>query len=100
MRSTVDGGQNIISARLIIRVLSQPWNQKGRSVSAPNLRYTDLSSDGDSKSYNQVKDVYSADGIQVVKKECVGHVQKRVGTALGKLKKETRLGCKGKLMML
>jgi hypothetical protein len=33
-----------------------------------------------------------------VKKECVGHVQKRVGTALRKLKKENKgLGGKGKL---
>ena len=32
------------------------------------------------------------------KKECVGHVQKRVGTALRKLKKENKvIGGKGKL---
>ena len=69
-----------------------------RSVATHKLRYTELYSDGDSKSYNQVKDVYSADGIHVVKKECIGHVQKRVGTALRKLKKETPgLGGKGKL---
>ena len=36
--------------------------------------------------------------IHVEKKECVGHVQKRVGTALRKLKKETKgIGGKGKL---
>ena len=58
-----------------------------RSVATQKLRYTDLYSDGDSKSYNRVKDVYSADGIQIAKKECIGHVQKRVGTALRKLKK-------------
>lgn len=69
-----------------------------RSVTTHKLRYTVLYSDGDSKSYNQVKDVYSADGIQVVKRECIGHVQKRVGTAFRKLKKETPgLGGKGKL---
>ena len=69
-----------------------------RSVATHKLRYTDLYSDGDSKSYNRVKDVYSADGIQIAKKECIGHVQKRVGTALRKLKKETpALGGKGKL---
>ena len=45
-----------------------------RSVTTHLLRYTDLYSDGDSKSYNQVKDIYAADGIQVVNKECIGHV--------------------------
>ena len=69
-----------------------------RSVATHKIRYTDLYSDGDSKSYNQVKDIYAADGIQVVKKECIGHVQKRVGTALRKLKKENPgLGGKKKL---
>ena len=32
--------------------------------------------------------------VTVVKKECVGHVQKRLGTALRKLKKEKRYGWK------
>ena len=45
-----------------------------------------------------MKNVYSEGGIQVVKKECIGHVQKRVGTALRKLKKENHgLGGKDKL---
>ena len=57
-----------------------------RSVATHKIRYTDLYSDDDS--CNQVKDIYAADGIQVVKKECIGHVQKRVGTARRKLKKE------------
>ena len=33
---------------------------------------------GDSKSYNRVKGVYEDAGIEVEKKECIGHVQKRV----------------------
>jgi len=45
-----------------------------------------------------VKDTYSEDGIEVKKKECIGHVQQRVGTALRKLKKENKgFGGKGKL---
>ena len=59
-----------------------------RSITTHNLRYTELYGDGDSKSHKQVKNVYSEDGIEVTKKECIGHVQKRVGTALRKLKKE------------
>ncbi|XP_068672674.1 uncharacterized protein [Montipora foliosa] len=69
-----------------------------RSVITHKLRYAELYSDGDSKSFNKVKDVYSADSVQVVKQECIGHVQKRVETALRKLKKENPgLGGKGKL---
>ena len=42
--------------------------------------------------------MYSEENVEVVKKECVGHVQKQVGTALLKLKKENKgLGGKGKL---
>ena len=45
-----------------------------------------------------MKDVYEEDNVSVVKKECVGHVQKRVGTALRKLKKDNKgLGSKGRL---
>ena len=60
--------------------------------------FSELYGDGESKSHKQVKDVYSDAGVEVTKQECIGHVQKRVGTALRKLKKETLgLGGKGKL---
>lgn len=50
--------------------------------------------DGDSKAYAKVQNEY--DNIHVEKKECVGHVQKRVKTALRKLKKENKgIGGKG-----
>ena len=70
-----------------------------RSVSSHNLQYTEFYGDGDSKSFSAVEDIYEKDyGVVVQKKECVGHVQKRLGTALRKLKKETKgLGGKGKL---
>ena len=69
-----------------------------QSVECNKLRYTEFFGDGDSKSYSTVKDVYEEDNITVVKKECVGHVQKRLGTALRKLKKEKKgLGGKGRL---
>ena len=55
-----------------------------RSVEENNLRYTDFY--GDSKSFSEVKNTYT--GIEVQKRECIGHVQKRVGTALQKLKKD------------
>ena len=69
-----------------------------RSVEKHNLRYTEFYGDGDSKSFTRVKGVYEDDGIEMEKKECIGHVQKRVGTALHKLKQENPgLGGKGKL---
>ena len=67
-----------------------------RSENERNLQYTEYFGDGDSKAYAEVQNMY--DGVHVVKKECVGHVQKRVGTALRKLKKENKgIGGKGKL---
>ena len=69
-----------------------------RSVELHNLRYNEFYGDGDSKSYSRVKDVYQDAGIEIEKKECIGHVQKRVGTALRKLKRDKPgLGGKGKL---
>lgn len=61
----------------------------GRSVATRKLRYTGMIADGDSKSYKRVCDekVYG-DDCAIEKKECVGHVQKRMGTALRNLKKD------------
>ena len=66
------------------------------SLAERRLRYSKYLGDGDSKSHLSIKNVY--DGIEVEKLECVGHVQKRVGTRLCKLKKNKKgLGGKGKL---
>ena len=67
-----------------------------RSITTNNLRYTQFYGDGDSKSFSSVENIYS--DIKIVKLECVGHVQKRMGTSLRKLKKEVKnIGGKGKL---
>ena len=67
-----------------------------RSEQTRKLQYTEYFGDGDSKAYQEVQDCY--ENIHVEKKECVGHVQKRVGTALRKLKKDNKgIGGKGKL---
>ena len=69
-----------------------------RSEEKHKLRYTQYFGDGDSKGFSKVKNTYRDKGLTVVKKECVGHVQKRVGTALRKLKKEKKgLGGRGQL---
>ncbi|GBN31325.1 hypothetical protein AVEN_118177-1, partial [Araneus ventricosus] len=55
-----------------------------RSEMTRNLHYTQYYGDGDSKAYDAVKDIYG--GNTVNKLECNGHVQKRVGSRLRKLK--------------
>ena len=69
-----------------------------RSQERYKLQYTEYFGDGDSKGFSEVQDVYRKENVEVVKKECVGHVEKRVGSALRKLKKKNQgLGGKGKL---
>eukprot|EP00795_Rhopilema_esculentum_P009886 gene9886-18476_t len=70
----------------------------GRSIEKHGLNYTNFYVDGDSKSHLSVKNVYDSVRKKVEKLECIGHVQKRICTALRKLKREKReLGGKGKL---
>ena len=67
-----------------------------RSVQKRGLNYTEYLGDGDSKGF----DVVSAEkpDSNLKKLECVGHVQKRVGTRLRNLKKMVKnLGGRGKL---
>ena len=67
-----------------------------RSETTRQLQYTKYFSDGDSKAYSEIEHFY--DNVHEEKKECVGHVQKQVGTALRKLEKENKgIGGNGKL---
>ncbi|XP_055943287.1 uncharacterized protein LOC129972975 [Argiope bruennichi] len=67
-----------------------------RSADMRKLQYIKFYGDGDSKGYDAVKDVYGKDSV--TKYECIGHIQKRVGTRLRKLKsKQKGLGGRGKL---
>ena len=69
----------------------------GRSISKHNVRYTTLYGDGDSKPH--IVDIYP--GVKVNKLQCIGHVQKRVGSRLLSLKKRVKgLGGIGKLSKL
>ena len=56
------------------------------SVEINKLRYTNYIGHGDSKSYNDVFQADPYEGIGVNKLECIGHIQKCVGTRLRKLK--------------
>lgn len=59
-----------------------------RSVQDLNLQCTTFIGDGDSKSFTNLVEIkLYGDGVKLIKHECVGHVQKRMGTALRNLKK-------------
>ncbi|GBN24516.1 hypothetical protein AVEN_245862-1 [Araneus ventricosus] len=67
-----------------------------RSEKMRNLQYVKYFGDGDSKSYDNVKDIYGKDNVK--KLEYIGHIQKTVGTRLRNLKSKRKgLGGKGKL---
>ncbi|GFW13835.1 uncharacterized protein TNCV_4036771, partial [Trichonephila clavipes] len=67
-----------------------------RSVVKRGLKYAHYYGDGDSKGFISVNDTYGKDSV--TKYECIGHVQKRVGARLRKLKsKNKNLSGKGKL---
>jgi hypothetical protein len=75
-----------------------------RSVAKHNLIYHEYLGDGDSSAFNDVKtsDPYKDFDVLPIKLECVGHVQKRLGTRLRNLVKahkgtKTPLSGKGKL---
>ena len=55
-----------------------------RSVANYGVRYTGYYGDGDSKSFNEVENIYP--GIKVQTFHCIGHYQKGVGNKLRKLK--------------
>ncbi|XP_072165849.1 uncharacterized protein [Diadema setosum] len=63
-----------------------------RSVSKHKIRYRYMLCDGDSSSFNAVRDVYG-EGHEVRKVDCVGHVGKRMYKALDTVRKQN----KGKL---
>ena len=59
-----------------------------RSTEKRNLMYTTFAGDGDSDCFGTVKEESEKLGIgcDIVKEECVGHIQKQLGTALRQLK--------------
>lgn len=62
------------------------------------VRYQNYIGDGDSKTFKAILDLNPyGDEYPVRKSECVNHVEKRMGTRLRNVKKEHKLGGKGKL---
>ena len=64
-----------------------------RSIHTRKLKYTTFVGDGDSDTFRVVKEcienIYGS-RYKVEKEECIGHIQKRMGTALRKLIKDLR----------
>lgn len=55
--------------------------------------------DGDAKTFNAILKLQPyGHEFEVKKNECVGHVEKRMGTRLRSVKKTAKLGGKGKLL--
>ena len=61
-----------------------------RSIEKNKLRYVSYIGDGDTSSYAEVRDAKPYGEVPVVKKECIGHVQKRMGTRLRNLRKSMK----------
>ena len=61
------------------------WLRSGK------LRYTNLVSDGDAKTYSHLLKLKPYGEVPITKQECVNHVQKRVTNGLEKLRKQMKL---------
>lgn len=69
-----------------------------RSETLHDVKYANYIGDGDSKTYSAIKNADPYENLVVKKKECIGHVQKRMGTRLRNVKKaKNGLGGRGKL---
>lgn len=68
-----------------------------RSGEKFGVKYSDYIGDGDSKTFKAILNVNPyGDELTVKKSECVGHVQKRMGTRLRNAQKQHKLGGRGK----
>lgn len=69
-----------------------------RSEEKFGVKYGNYIGDGDSKTFQAIININPyGDEFIVIKSECIGHVEKRMGTRLRNVKKKEKLGGKGKL---
>ncbi|XP_071582033.1 uncharacterized protein [Temnothorax nylanderi] len=69
-----------------------------RSEENFKVKYGNYIGDGDSKTFKAILDLNPyGDNFTVIKSECIGHVEKRMGSRLRNVKKKEKLGGKGKL---
>ena len=76
------------SGMMEVEAAAKIWR---RSVKKHKLKYTYMVSDGDSKSFERVKETYGKSEQNLVQKyDCVGHVGKRMYHALDGFRKDNR----------
>lgn len=69
-----------------------------RSERLHKVKYAQYIGDGDCKTFKGILDAQPYENFIIRKKECIDHIQKRMGTRLRTIKKSTKgLGGKGKL---
>ena len=78
--NTHEGSSNRMEVQGTLQIFS-------RSISENKLRYVTMISDGDCKSHASVVESKPHGDVAIVKQDCVGHVQKRMGRRLRDLKK-------------
>ncbi|GFX08432.1 uncharacterized protein TNCV_3269211 [Trichonephila clavipes] len=89
-----EGHQNVYSATHVgssgsmeVNAVVKLW-ERSESI---GFRYTTLLSDGDSKSFLELKERNVHGSETQIKKECINHVRKRLGTALRQTVKDWRV---------
>ena len=63
-----------------------------RSQKNYGVKYVNYIGEGDSKTYTGIINSAPYSAIPINKKECIGHVQERMGTRLRECKKKKRQG--------
>uniref|UniRef100_A0A1B6K2H0 Mutator-like transposase domain-containing protein n=1 Tax=Homalodisca liturata TaxID=320908 RepID=A0A1B6K2H0_9HEMI len=61
-----------------------------RSVNKYNVRYLEYLGDGDTNSFKTIADSKPYGEVEIQKLECIGHIQKRMGSRLRKLKRDSK----------
>ena len=64
-----------------------------RSIETRALKYTEFIGDGDGSTFGKVKEALEikyGDHYSIIKEECVGHVQKRIGASLREYKRKMK----------
>ena len=75
-----EGSSNSMEKQGTVDIYSRP-------IELNQLRYVTMISAGDSKNYQSVLELKPYGDVTIVKEDCVGHVQKRMGRRLRDLKK-------------
>lgn len=76
-----EGSSGIMEVDSIIEIFK-------RSIENYNVLYRYYIGEGDSKTYTGLINSHPYDDVEIIKKECIGHVQKRMGSRFRDLVKK------------